>query len=100
MLQSTTVNRGSSSQSNGGQTVPSFRAKVGDFGLCRKLVPPVLQLHLKGDAFGTVTHTAPETLEEGTLTQVGAVVCSGGGRYRCSWRWHAETHPGLRCDLI
>lgn len=59
---------------NGG---PGFCAKVGDFGLCRHLAGPAERLRLAGDAYGTVTHVAPEVLLEGAATKASDVYSFG-----------------------
>ncbi|KAI8471183.1 MAG: kinase-like domain-containing protein, partial [Monoraphidium minutum] len=56
---------------------PFPAAKVGDFGLCRRLAGPGQRLRLSNDSYGTVTHVAPEVLLEGAATQASDVYSFG-----------------------
>lgn len=82
MLQSTGADGGDADST--GSTIsaistrpPTFRAKVGDFGLSRRLVPPSQCLMVIGDSYGTVTHAAPEVMENRDATQASDVYSFG-----------------------
>lgn len=64
---------------------PGFTVKIGDFGLVRRLwhasspssTPTQAPLRVNENSYGTVTHVAPETLLEGTLTPASDVYSFG-----------------------